>query len=271
MNLFKKLFGKVAANNEPLPEKKIASDNTADLEELENMVRPLMRNATKIIVASPSKPVSDSNMKSQFGGMPYFESSEVWPKSKEGNHLNFIFQLFNGPDIELPENIKLVQFFYDLDEMPWSSDDDGWLVKIYETLDNSKVLIIDKPSELPKSKYCEISLESVKSLPDWEGLEVFNENVSELASKIDEDKSWEIYDELVYKLTGQDDYQSQLGGYPRWVQGEGTPQNKDGEDFRLLFQIDSEENAGLMWGDSGLIYVFYDEKSKDISLELQCY
>jgi uncharacterized protein YwqG len=32
--------------------------------------------------------------------------------------------------------------------------------------------------------------------------------------------------------------------------------------MKLLFQIDSEDNAGLMWGDTGLIYVFYDEETK---------
>jgi uncharacterized protein YwqG len=71
-----------------------------------------------------------------------------------------------------------------------------------------------------------------------------------------------IYDEIVQKLTGQEDYQSQLGGYPKWVQGESTPQNKDGE-YRLLFQIDSEGQCRFYVGRCYPIYVFYDEKSKD--------
>jgi uncharacterized protein YwqG len=41
--------------------------------------------------------------------------------------------------------------------------------------------------------------------------------------------------------------------------------------MKLLFQIDSEDNAELMWGDVGLIYVFYDEATDKIEFTLQCH
>ena len=41
--------------------------------------------------------------------------------------------------------------------------------------------------------------------------------------------------------------------------------------MKLLFQIDSEDNAGLMWGDVGLIYVFYDNETQKIEFILQCH
>ena len=66
-------------------------------------------------------------------------------------------------------------------------------------------------------------------------------------------------------------HSSQLGGYPKWVQGESTPKDKNGEPLKLLFQIDSEDNAGIMWGDVGLIYVFYDEELEKIEFILQCH
>jgi uncharacterized protein YwqG len=31
--------------------------------------------------------------------------------------------------------------------------------------------------------------------------------------------------------------------------------------MKLLLQIDSEDDADLMWGDCGIVYVFYDPKS----------
>lgn len=55
-----------------------------------------------------------------------------------------------------------------------------------------------------------------------------------------------------------------------WVQGEDTPV-KEAVPMKLLFQIDSEDNAGIMWGDVGLIYVFYDENSERIEFTLQCH
>jgi hypothetical protein len=41
--------------------------------------------------------------------------------------------------------------------------------------------------------------------------------------------------------------------------------------MKLLFQIDSEDNAGLMWGDVGLIYVSMMKKSGKTEFTLQCH
>jgi uncharacterized protein YwqG len=65
----------------------------------------------------------------------------------------------------------------------------------------------------------------------------------------------------------------QLGGYPNPVQGEGMEREAQlasnglrpgdpkaariagGEaDWRLLLQLDSDDDAGMMWGDSGKLY-----------------
>jgi uncharacterized protein YwqG len=171
----------------------------------------------------------------------------------------------------MPSNIKLVQFFYDWDEFPWDTADKGWKVKIYENLDFEKVKFIEKPQELEKSKFCEIQFKPVKSLPDWEGIDIYSPNASKLSCVLDENEPWANYGKIVENIIGEQDYQSQLGGYPKWVQGESTPQNSKGEKMKLLFQIDSEDNAGLMWGDVGLIYVFYDGETKQIEFTLQCH
>ena len=145
--------------------------------------------------------------------------------------------------------------------------EDEFLKKI----EKENIKLIDKPSELEKSKYCEIKFSSTKSLPDWEGIDLHCNNASKLSCILDEDEPWDSYDQIVTKLIGEQDYQSQLGGYPKWVQGESTPKDNEGNSMKLLFQIDSEDNAGLMWGDVGLIYVFYDEKSERIEFTLQCH
>lgn len=276
MSLWKKLFGKSNKNNfdSQLKEYKKELDalDLKTLSDLENLVKPLIKVSTKLEVLSSSKPPENSQLKSHFGGQPYFEKEESWPKSKAGKHLDFIFQVFNTPDLQLPDSIALIQFYYDWDEFPWDTSDDGWLVKTYKTIDKEKIKTIEKPSELEKSKYCEIDFKTVKSLPDWEGLDVYCNKALKLACVLDEDESWDLYDQIVTKLTGIDDqYQSQLGGFPRWVQGEATPDNSKRNPTKLLFQIDSEDNADIMWGDAGLIYVFYDEETEDIEFTLQCH
>jgi uncharacterized protein YwqG len=245
--------------------------NLKTISDLENLVKPIIRTATKLEVLSPSRPPESSQLISHFGGQPYFEKGELWPTSNNGKPLEFIFQVFNSTDLQLPKSIELIQFYYDWDEFPWETSNDGWLVKIYKKIDKENIEFVDKPNELERSKYCEIKFSSTKSLPDWEGIDLHSYNASKLSCVLNEDEPWDSYDQMVTKLIGEQDYQSQLGGYPNWVQGESTPNDNEGNPMKLLFQIDSEENAGLMWGDVGLIYVFYDDNTERVEFILQCH
>ncbi|TNH02479.1 DUF1963 domain-containing protein [Testudinibacter sp. TR-2022] len=245
--------------------------NLKTISDLENLVKLIIRTATKLAVLPPSTPPENTQLISQFGGQPYFKKGEQWPKSNNGKNLEFIFQIFNNEHLQLPQGIALIQFYYDWEELPWDTEDDGWLVKIYKTIEKENIEFIDKPNELGKSKYCEISFSPTKSLPDWEGIDLHCHSAAKLSCVLNEDEPWDSYEQIVTKLIGQQSYQSQLGGYPMWVQGESTPEDAEGNPMRLLFQIDSEDNAGLMWGDVGLIYVFYDEKSERIEFTLQCH
>jgi uncharacterized protein YwqG len=276
MNFWKKLFK--SKENKPKAmshfDKYREDLNNLDLKtftDLENLVDPLIRTATKLEVLPASRPPENSQMLSHFGGHPYFEKGESWPKTNKGDHLAFIFQIFNTPELELPENIALIQFYYDWEEFPWETSSDGWLVKIYKKVNQDKLEFIVTPSTLETSKYCLINCSATKSLPDWEGIDLHSLTASKLSCVLDENEPWDSYDQVVEKLIGEQDYLSQLGGYPNWVQGEETPTDGDGNPMKLLFQIDSEDNAGLMWGDVGLIYVFYDESSGKIEFTLQCH
>jgi len=240
----------------------------ADLEEL---VKPLMRNAIKIEAFKSSVPPENSQLISHFGGDPYFEIGQQWPKTKSGKDLEFIFQVFNNQKNNLPENIKLVQFFYNWDEFPWDTEQDGWLVKIYENLNVEQINRKKNPNASGTVKYCEILFKEIQSLPDWDGLESYSEEAAKLACLLDDDQPWDKYQLVTEKLIGEQNTQSQIGGYPSWVQGDSTPTQINGEPMNLLFQLDSEENAELMWGDCGLIYVFYDETDQRIEFNLQCF
>lgn len=278
MSFWKKIFGKKSETNSDKAEShfdKYRSElnelNLKSVSDLENLVKPLIRQTTKLEIQPASRPPENSQLESHFGGHPYFEKGEQWPKGKKGKHLDFIFQVFNSPELELPKSIELVQFFYDWEEFPWDTENDGWLVKIYGKVKKESIEFIAKPIELDKSKFCKLEFKPTQTLPDWEGIDLFGNNASKLSCVLNEDEPWDSYDQIVTKLIGEQDYQSQLGGYPKWVQGESTPKDNEGNAMRLLFQIDSEDSAGLMWGDVGLIYVFYDEKTERIEFTLQCH
>lgn len=278
MSFWKRIFGVKsetgsAKTNSPFNEyrQELNQLNLKSISDLEKLVKPLIRPTTKLEIQPASRPPENSQLESHFGGHPYFETGEEWPKSKNGKHLDFIFQVFNAPELELPSGIALVQFFYDWEEFPWSTENDGWLVKTYSKVDQEKSTFISKPKDLRKSKFCKVEFKQQSSLPDWEGIDLYGNNASKLSCVLNQDEPWDAYRQIATKLVGEQDYQSQLGGYPKWVQGESTPNGIDGNPMKLLFQIDSEDNAGLMWGDVGLIYVFYDERTERIEFTLQCH
>ncbi|HNI45313.1 MAG TPA: DUF1963 domain-containing protein, partial [Chitinophagales bacterium] len=192
--------------------------NIKSVEDLERLVTPLIKNATSIVVQQASTPPENSQLHSHFGGQPYFELGETWPKAKNGNYLNFIFQIYNNDSINIPKNIKLIQFFYGWEEFPWDTKHDGWLVKIYESVKPEKVVKINPPEELEVPKYCEIVFKSKLSLPDWSGIDLYNDKAQKLSCVLNEDQPWENYETVVEKLTGGDNFESQIGGYPQWVQ-----------------------------------------------------
>ena len=114
--------------------------------------------------------------------------------------------------------------------------------------------------------YCEIEYEPIKSLPDDEW---YDETVKMLCEKINGEskkKNFDSYCHVANKLKCEKDFISKLGGYPNWLQGDATPDDKD---YQFLFQIDSEDEAGLHWVDCGMVYVFYNPKTKDIIFEIQ--
>jgi uncharacterized protein YwqG len=249
----------------------LASENLHSQSDLEELLRPLIREATVIVVNDKSTPEGNTQLISHFGGTPYFEHGENWPTTLSGRDMEFIFQIVNNGNIHLPETIKLVQFFYDFEEYPSQTGDDGWLIKVYDKIDPEAMVEILSPAETDAPNFCTVQFKKVQSLPDWEGIELYDPRIMKLASVLNEADPWDLYDEVVRRLIGEQDYRSQIGGYPKWVQNESTPENGNGKLLPLLFQIDSEEKAELMWGDSGLLYFFYDAVSRKTEFELQCY
>lgn len=231
-------------------------------EDLVNLVKPLIRTSTKMITGKAMRPPAHSQQLSHFGGQPYFEKGESWPEMPNGRPMDFIFQVVNTGQQGLPEDIKVLQFYYDWHAGPWSTGDGGWLVKTYEAVNPDKQLLIERPANLGRAKYCDITFKQIQVLPDWDGIDDVSPEASKLSCTLDENEPWTPYQEVTKELGAEPDFQSLIGGYPKWLQGNDGPVDDDNQALPLLFQVDSDVNADITWSDQGLVYVFYNPARK---------
>jgi uncharacterized protein YwqG len=217
---------------------------------------------------------------SKFGGNPDLPANFAWPKGSEKS-LHFIAQ-FNLPELPpgvtegLP-SVGMLYFFYDMNAQPWGFDPkDG---------DGHRVLYLESEAGLSRTSppddidydeavlECHLEVAKTLSLPSDppNGL-----SYEEHRSK------WDAYFDLT-------DGRHQLLGLPNEIQNPmelecqlasnglyvGDPSgyqdiraraHKDGAaDWRLLFQMDSDENTGVMWGDVGTIY--YWIRKQDLAVK----
>ncbi|MBW3127266.1 DUF1963 domain-containing protein [Hymenobacter profundi] len=241
--------------------------------DLVNLLRPLLLPANKLTPREALQSIDGSQFRSHFGGRPYFEAGEDWPTTQEGQPLDFILQIVASEDVTLPAGIAVLQLFYSWESFAWDTEADGWLVKTYAAVSAEQAQVIERPASLDEPIFCDIGFTPIQSLPDWGGLNELaaGADAVALAETLNAVDPWDAYDEAVTQLLGEGDYQSILGGYPRWLQGAENPVDAIGHTLPLLFQLDSEHEAGIMWGDSGLVYVFYDpQRPGYFTFELQC-
>lgn len=239
------------------------------LQQLESLLIPLVKNATVLKVKEATRLHPEAAFRSHFGGTPYFEQGDTWPVNKKGLPLQFVFQVFASPFAQLPAGVRLLQFFCPHFTANTSFNVNECFVKLVTNFDPQRQVTLLPPSFIASRPYCEIVFDEALSLPDWQGLSLYSPDAVSIITALEPEEPWELYEQFCEKLTGNCYYRTQLAGYPRWIQQENTPINSKGKHARLLFQVDSEDNAGLMWGDMGLVYVFYDQEKSTFWFEHQ--
>jgi uncharacterized protein YwqG len=241
-----------------------------DKEKLDRLLRPLVKKAVKIHPIS-DKSASAISCESKFGGLPYAETGDAWPSCPTcKSELTFINQIFDEAEQQL------LVFYYCNECRPWglADEEEGqWLIKLYKEPSTGKVAEITRASgdDLATTP-CRVMTSYVEVLPDWDGLDSVSSEVSDLCCKINKDSPWEEYEEAVERTGCLNDYATLLGGYPRFVQGEATPACSECNSEMVFYaQVDSEDEANIMWGDSGLVYLLRCPNHKNqFHLELQC-
>lgn len=196
------------------------------------------------LVTSPAQdiPVGASKL----GGRADLPPGEPWP-SRDGRPLSFVVQV----DLATVDTAGvlpadgLLSFFYDAVEQPWGSEDgDASGTAVRWTAGGTPLERREFPGDLDAFD------------GRFDPMRVAVEPFGERTGEDDEDG-----DEVVHRLLGTPD----------------VIQNELDDEGTLLFQIDSDEDAAMMWGDGGRLYVFLSPDAlarRDWSAArtvLQCY
>lgn len=240
-------------------------------EKLDRLLKPLIKNAVKLNLKADSS-AAKACCESKFGGLPYAEKGNIWPSCPTcKRQLTFINQISDESEQ------MLFVFYYCNDCFPWGLGDEEkgqWLVHLYNNPSAEKLIEIERDAD---DEYaltpCKVTSSKVCVLPDWEALDSASNEAGELCCEIDSESPWEVYEEATERAGCLNEYATLLGGYPRYVQGEACPKCSEcNSEMKFYAQVDSEDEANLMWGDVGLVYFFRCPQHKDkFQLELQCH
>jgi uncharacterized protein YwqG len=212
----------------------------------------------------------------KIGGQPDLPAGFAWPLFKE-KPLSFVAQIALGDLVGLPGTATLpvnglLSFFFDSTQQAWGFDPaerDGFRVCYFPSATPLRAVTL--PAGLPDdARFRALSLRPKPevSWPAWESADV--------DTLLDEDE----LGAYLHALPEVDEppRQHQLLGHPAPVQGDmqveaqlvshgiycgdssgfedarATELRKRATEWRLLLQIDSDEEAGMLWGDAGRIY-----------------
>lgn len=238
---------------------------------------------------------------SHFGGTPDLAPETSWPECK-GVPMAFLGQICLSdvaaldPDARLPHS-GMLYFFYDAKEQTWGFDpkDQGHWKVIHFDDDLATLQRATPPATLPdESRFhcCRVTCSLEITVPPYDSKSVEQLQLS--------DAEGEAYATLLDALD-RSEPAHRLLGYPEPIQGDmqtecqfvvngvyvgGGTDVSDAQrqslekgitDWQLLFQLDSDESMGTMWGDAGRVYFWVREqdlKNRDFAkalLILQCY
>jgi uncharacterized protein YwqG len=260
-NFFGRLFGK--------------KEGVAPMRDVSALVTPLATPAIHLVRNSlPSL--------SHFGGSPQLPPDIAWPL-RDGVKLGFLARLSLAeiqdalPIDWLPKSGALL-FFYDIEKQPWGFDpqDRGsWSVLMVPDLAAPTEQLDEGPNgnESP-FPHRNVSFRRIEVLPSWERDTMRALSLTEEES----DECFNISDIPFNELP-----KHQIAGFPAPVQGDSmelesqlvssglycgdssgyndprVPSLTPGAaNWRLLLQIDSDDDLGVMWGDCGTIYYWVE-------------
>ena len=253
------------------------------------------RHRVRRTVSDEDPPVGASKI----GGVPDLGERVDWPAGADGP-LSFIAQIDLAavaeclPDSGLPRG-GLLSFFYDAETQPWGlevGDRTGW--KVVLTADTRTLRRHPAPDEVLTFSPVALTARPELTVPFGRTMEVRGLDLDAGAR----DRYFELQDVFA------DDFQPRDGGsvrhrplgHPDAIQGdmrrriEGvlrggidldaaeTPElDEAAKRWVLLLQVDSDDDADMMWGDAGRLFFWIPEEAlaagdfSAVFVQLQCY
>ena len=263
-----------AAGVKPIPADIVAVYREIGLDRIADAVEAKVRPCFHLV----QQKSHSKQLRSRIGGLPDLPDSILWPKHN-GKSLSFIAQLNlaevpvgAGPD-SLPTS-GFLYFFYDAEQSTWGFDpkDKGSWAVLYCEDPPDKISGIDYPEDIPEHaryKNVLVELQAGTSIPDPSGM------LTDFS--LSDKQKYQISDIYGQFSEGRGPYH-QLLGHPAPIQGDmelecqlvsyglycgdstgyNDPRAKELEagasEWQLLLQVDTDEEAGMMWGDCGRLY-----------------
>lgn len=218
---------------------------------------------------------------SKIGGHPDLPKNTDWPKEKNGKYFLFLAQinfkeLDNNEIDEIPKS-GIIYFFYSEDY----TSSKTIFIKDLSSLERKEApntISLSRSSAYNSNlnsgvfNSCNIEFINTYSLPNSQ-----YKYVSKQLKEQEEYKYQEIpkYSGYITKLFGHPniiqspmEYECELinRGYNNWAERSTLDEKEKQEisnnqhDWKLLFQIDSEKETKMMWGDVGRLYFWIKEK-----------
>jgi uncharacterized protein YwqG len=257
----------------------------------EELLRTIEKNCAFL------EPANNTTL-SKIGGLPIASAKMVWPQYN-GKSLSFLCQI----DLtSLPTEFHsaglpsegVLYFFYDQEQQAWGHNTDeigSWRI-IYESEERSTLAQIAAPSDLGTEyvyKEKTVSFKTVTTLPS-----IGDEKLEQVHLNPEQEENYATLTEALFGGSPM----HHLLGYPQCIQNcdmendcetvyQKVNNNKTeipkcgeleslNEEWVLLLQLDSDDDAGMMWGDAGMLYFWIrkcdllNKKFENTWMILQC-
>jgi uncharacterized protein YwqG len=254
-----------------------------DLDEVLRQMRDARREAVHLVGAGKTAGLS------KIGGLPHLPGAIEWP-AWDGEPLSFLAQIALD-EMQVPSPLAglpasgMLYFFYDREQSTWGFDpEDRGSWKVLHANAPSSVRR-DAPAGMPhEGVYPEkpVRFVPIDSFPGWERLRVPADLPYAQASRLIEG----AHEARTAAFAGMPRHQ--LGGYPDPEQGDemelecqlashglycgdgsgykdprAATLRAGASDWKLLLQLDTDDGAGVMWGDAGRLYFWI--RSQDLA------
>ena len=236
--------------------------------QLENLRKELEATQKLYLKITPSLSNKLNIWESKFGGEPYFPKKLDYPKSPEGNPLILLAQI-NFSETLLLDNFPkegILQFYIDSYLNLYGMNDEDlaeqeyFRVIYFEEIDLDEKNLITDFSFLPSIDDPDVILPFIGSFAlkfeqkhepitggDYRLEKIIENFVSGSKEKLD---YYDLLDDYFELYEGEE---HKLGGYPFFTQDDPRMNfDETIEPYELLFQMISDDDADIIWGDMGV-------------------